>query len=66
MACAHAQPERTARLFGAAGALRDAIGTPLPPVERASYEHNMAGARAELSEEALETWTAVPGTGRGR
>jgi predicted ATPase len=37
---------RAARLLGAAAALRDAIGSPLPPSERADYERGLALARA--------------------
>ncbi len=41
------------RLWGAAGALREAMGTPIPPVEIASYERSLAAARAQLGEQAL-------------
>jgi DNA-binding NarL/FixJ family response regulator len=40
-------------MWGAAEALREAIGTPLPPVERATYERSIAAARAQLGEEAF-------------
>ena len=43
-------PERTARLLGAAEALRAAIGLPLPPAERPDYERTVAAARAQLDE----------------
>ncbi|HEU5099840.1 MAG TPA: hypothetical protein VFU22_12505, partial [Roseiflexaceae bacterium] len=33
-------------LFGAAAALRDAIGSPLPPSERADYERVLRATRA--------------------
>ncbi len=46
-------PGRAAWLFGAAEALRLAIGAPLPPVERAPYEQAVASARAHLGEEAF-------------
>jgi len=42
-----------ARLWGAAEALRKAIGAPLPPVERAGYEQAVAAARSQGSEEAF-------------
>ena len=38
----------SARLWGAAEALREAVTAPLPPVERASYERSVAAARAQL------------------
>jgi hypothetical protein len=48
-------PERTARLLGAAEALRAAIGLPLPPAERPDYERTVAAARAQLDEAAFAT-----------
>ena len=42
-----------ARLWGTAAALREAIGTPLPPVERADYECSVASARVQLGEKAF-------------
>ncbi len=39
-----------ARLWGAAEALREAIGAPIPPVERPAYESSVAAARAQLGE----------------
>jgi ATP/maltotriose-dependent transcriptional regulator MalT len=47
-----AQGELTwaARLWGAAEALRDTRGTPLPPVYRADYERSVAAARTQLGE----------------
>jgi predicted ATPase/transcriptional regulator with XRE-family HTH domain len=44
------QPRRAARLFGAAEALRQTIGVPPPPVERANYEPSIARVRAHLGE----------------
>jgi predicted ATPase len=41
------------RLWGAAAALREAIGAPLPPVERADYERSVASARVQLGEKAF-------------
>ena len=40
------QARRAAYLFGAAAALRDAIGSPLPPSEQADYDRGLAAARA--------------------
>src|SRR5207247_4109078 len=44
------QPVWAARLWGAAEALRQHIGAPLPPVYRADYERSVASARALLGE----------------
>ena len=41
------------RLWGAAEALREAIGAPLPPVDRPAYESSVAAARAHLGERAF-------------
>jgi tetratricopeptide (TPR) repeat protein len=58
LAAARQRVERAARLFGAAQALRKAIGLPLAPVDRADYEHGLALARAGLSAEAfVSAWT---------
>jgi tetratricopeptide (TPR) repeat protein len=53
--------ERSARLFGAAEALRETIHTPLPPIDRDDYNHDVATARAGLDE---ETFTAAWAQGR--
>jgi DNA-binding CsgD family transcriptional regulator len=45
---------RAARLWGAAYALREDIGSPLPPDERALQEPYFAAARAHLEEESWE------------
>ncbi len=42
-----------ARLWGAAQALRDAMGTPIPPASLADYERSVAAARTHLSEQAF-------------
>jgi predicted ATPase/DNA-binding CsgD family transcriptional regulator len=42
-----------AQLWGAAEALRDAIGIPIPPVELASYERSVSAARVHLGERAF-------------
>jgi predicted ATPase/DNA-binding SARP family transcriptional activator len=48
-----------ARLLGAAEALREAIGAPLPPVEEADRERIVAGLRENSSREAIaEAWAA--------
>ena len=48
------QSEQAARLFGAAEALRQAVGAPLSPVDRADYERRVAQARAGRDEAAFE------------
>lgn len=40
------QPLLAARLFAAASALRDSLGTPVPPAERAAYDAGIVAARA--------------------
>jgi DNA-binding NarL/FixJ family response regulator len=40
-------------LLGAAAALRETIGTSLPPTFRPAYERTMAAARTQLGEEAF-------------
>jgi predicted ATPase/DNA-binding SARP family transcriptional activator len=47
---------RASRLFSAAAALREAIGTPLPPSARAGYERATAAVRAAAGEAA---WSAA-------
>jgi predicted ATPase/Tfp pilus assembly protein PilF len=54
LAAAVKQPERAARLFGAAEALLDAIGAPLAPADRAEWERDAATARAQLDKAAFE------------
>ena len=56
------QPERAARLFGAAVALRETVGAPLAANERADQERYVALVRVALGDEAFTTaWEA----GRG-
>ncbi len=40
-----------AQLWGAAESLREAIGVPIPPIERADYERSVATARTQLAEQ---------------
>jgi predicted ATPase/DNA-binding SARP family transcriptional activator len=44
------QPERAARLFGAARTGRERFGTPLPPVARQDYNEHLTVAKAALGE----------------
>ena len=57
VAVAQGNPTWAARLLGAAEALRDTPGTPIPPAERALYEHSVATTRAQLGEKAYaQAW----------
>ncbi len=44
---------RAARLWGLAEVLREAMGVPISPIERASYEHTVTAARAQLGEKVF-------------
>jgi tetratricopeptide (TPR) repeat protein len=53
------EPERAARLWGASERLRQAIGCRPAPAARATYEHAMAMARAQLDDVAFAAaWAA--------
>jgi len=53
------QPERAARLFGVAEALRTAIGAPLPPADSNAYDRTITNARAVLGADAFAAaWAA--------
>jgi tetratricopeptide (TPR) repeat protein len=53
------EPERAARLWGAAERLRQAIGCRSAPATRATYERALAVARAQLGEDAFGVaWAA--------
>jgi hypothetical protein len=47
------EPARVARLLGAVEALREAMGTPQPPVERLDHEATVAATRAALGAAAF-------------
>ena len=47
------EPSWAARLWGSAEVMREAIGAPLPPIERADYDHAVAAVREHLGEEAF-------------
>jgi len=53
MAVRQAEFVWAARLWGAAEALRQSMGTPLPPVNRAHYEQAVASTRIHLGEKAF-------------
>jgi predicted ATPase/DNA-binding SARP family transcriptional activator len=56
---AREQPERAAMLLGAAHALRDGLGAPLPLNERAEREEQLAALRRALGEAGFRTaWAA--------
>jgi DNA-binding NarL/FixJ family response regulator len=58
LAASQGQLVRSARLWGAAEALHEAMGTTLSPIERHVYGPYMATARTQLYEEAWEAaWT---------
>jgi ATP/maltotriose-dependent transcriptional regulator MalT len=47
------EPARAARLWGAAEGLRESMGVPIWPVERAAYERTVERVRAQLGEQAF-------------
>lgn len=49
------KPERSARLLGAAAALRASVGTPLPPVEHEDLYNYLKMTRTALGEEKFTT-----------
>jgi non-specific serine/threonine protein kinase len=53
LALTAASPQRAAWLFGAAEALREAIGAPVPPVERDDHKQAITAVRAKLDESAF-------------
>ncbi len=63
VAASRRQPARAARLWGAAEALREAVGIPLSPFDRAHYEYErrISEARSTLDGEA---WSAAWAEGR--
>src|SRR5207244_1896837 len=59
LAAAEGQPERAARLFGAAEALREVAASPLPVSERGDHHRIVASVQASMDEEAFTAaWTA--------
>jgi hypothetical protein len=59
IAGAQGQPQRAACVYGVAEALRDAIGAPLEPSERARYDQSVAAVRAALGGDAFAAaWAA--------
>ena len=62
VAAAQGEPRWAARLWGAAQALRAAIGAPLPLVYRTDYERALAATRAHLGEDAFAAALTEGGT----
>ena len=55
------QPTGAVRLFGAAEAVRESVGIPLPLIQRTAYERDLAAVRAQLDQ---VTWEAAWAAGR--
>jgi hypothetical protein len=53
------EPDRAARLLGAAVALRETQGIPLPPIELADLDGVIAGVRADFGEAAFASASAL-------
>jgi len=52
------EPAWAVRLWGSAEVLREAIGAPVPPLERAAYDQAVAAVRDVLGERAfVDAWT---------
>jgi hypothetical protein len=57
VACAHGHYEHSARLLGAAGALRETFGLRRPPADQVEHERRVASAKVALGETGFEaTW----------
>lgn len=46
-------PQESARLLGAAEAMREVLGSPVPPIEKRLYDQIVASVRSQLSEKAF-------------
>jgi predicted ATPase/DNA-binding SARP family transcriptional activator/Tfp pilus assembly protein PilF len=53
LAVAQSEPERAARLFGAADAILASMGTALSPTDRAEHDNHVSTTRAQLDEAAF-------------
>jgi len=59
VAATQGQPEQAAQLFGAAEALREDIGAPLPPHDRSDHDRYVRSVRARLGKRAsAAAWVA--------
>lgn len=54
--------ERAARLFAAAEAMREGMGTPIPPVMRGEYDTHVQILREKLGEDVHHIWSSGRGT----
>ncbi len=55
---AQGEPVKAVLLWGAIESLREAMGAPIPAVERASYDRTVAVVRAQLGEKDFAVWWA--------
>ncbi len=60
------QLERAARIFGAAAALREAVGAPVPPAARAAYDRALQAVRLQLEAASGGDDAFAVAWGRGR
>jgi non-specific serine/threonine protein kinase len=59
VAAAGGEPERAARLFGAATAILDTLQASVDPADRAAYERDRENARTALGDDLFQqAWTA--------
>ena len=58
VAVARGEGDRALRLLGAAAAMREGIGAPVPPVDRTLHDRNLDAARALLGPRASAAWDA--------
>jgi tetratricopeptide (TPR) repeat protein len=54
VASSRQEPELAARLVGAAQALREAIGAPVPPADQPRYDRSVTAVHAQLREDAFD------------
>ena len=54
--CALGHAAHATRLLGAAASLRDHIGAPIPPADRADYDRTLASVRTALGDHFLASW----------
>lgn len=64
LAAAQGQIERAAYLWGAAEALREVIGAPLPPADSVHYDQTVAAARLSAADQPGANFAAAWASGR--